>query len=81
MIKVNKIEPFTCEAFSPENESLGFLNEYEFYDLRIQIKEAKAKGYYMMFNNIRIGIDHQGNVEDDPNGFYDMIVNQLLKLI
>jgi hypothetical protein len=28
MIKVNNITPPTAEAFSPDDTSLGFLNEY-----------------------------------------------------
>lgn len=81
MIKINRIEPFTCEAFSPDGKSLGFLNEYEYNDLRIQIKEAEATGYYMLYNGAIIRIDQQGNMEHNPKGFYDTIINQLFELI
>jgi len=77
MIAINKIIPFTCEVFDFNNNSLGFLNEYEFNDLRIQISKEKINGYYMRFNNICIPILEDGKLELWPNGFYDIIENQL----
>jgi hypothetical protein len=41
MIKINKIIPQTVELFNPQNESMGFVNEYEFNDIRIQIKDIQ----------------------------------------
>ena len=72
MIKVNKIIPQTVEAFDPDGNSLGFLNYFEFNDLRIQIMKEKVEGYYMMFNNERIDIDRDGDVHPWRIGFYDM---------
>lgn len=77
MIKVNKIEPFTCEFFTPKNESLGFLNEYEFNDLRMQILDEGIEGYYGIYNGIRINISSDGSVRPWPQGFYDLLPNQL----
>lgn len=80
MIKVNNIAVPTAEAYSPEGELLGVLNEYEFNDLRIQIAKQKAEGYYMMFNNQKIIINSDGRVKDWPVGFFDIIENQLAEL-
>lgn len=81
MIQINKIKPFKCKAYSPEGKYLGLLNEYEFNDLRIQIKEQQIFGYYMLFNNEKILIDKNGSCENWPNGFYDLIGLQLFKIL
>jgi len=76
MIKINRIEPFTCEAFDPNNNSLGFLNIYEFLDLRLQISKEKVKGYYMKFNNEIIEITINGSISSYPNGFFNLKYSQ-----
>lgn len=81
MIKINKIVPFTCEAFDPEGNSLGFINEYEFNDLRLQIARAKAEGYYMMHEGKKVYLNNRGLVVDWPeNGFYHLYGKQLSEL-
>ena len=80
MIKINKITPQTVELFSPDNKSLGFINEYEFNDVRIQINEEKKEGYYCMYNNKKIFIDIDGNILHWEVGFFDLNVKQLNKL-
>lgn len=80
-IQINKIIPFTCEAFDPQGKSLGHLNVYEFNDLRIQIKMNKVSGYYMMFEDYKIRIDKYGTCEAYPVGFYDLYTNQLFELL
>ena len=80
MIKINNITPPTAEAFSPDDTSLGFLNEYEFNDLRIQIVKQKVEGYYMIFNNQKIIINTDGRANNWPAGFFDISENQLAEL-
>lgn len=82
-ITINKIEPYKCEAFSPNGISLGFLNEYEFNDLRIQIKTNKVEGYYMRpkEGGELCFIDSDGRIDYWPEGFYDLIENQLMHLL
>lgn len=81
MIKVNKITPQTVELFNPQDESMGFINEYEFNDVRIQIKEQKAEGYYCMFNGERFNINKDGRSQDWFEGFFDLIEQQMSKLL
>jgi len=81
MVKINKIILQTCEAFSPDDKSLGFLNYFEFLDFKIQIKEKKLVGYYMLYNNEKIYIDEDGRCDSYPKGFYDLVDIQLDKLI
>ena len=61
-IQINKIVPETCEVFSPEGFSLGYVNRYEFNDLCIQIKNAKAEGYYIFENGEKVFISSDGKV-------------------
>lgn len=81
MIQVNKIIPQTVELFSPDNISMGFINEYELYDIRVQIYEQKAEGYYVMYNNNRIDINSSGRIMFNGDGFFDIIDNAINKLI
>jgi hypothetical protein len=79
-IKVNKIVPNTVEHFTPEGESLGFLNEYENNDLRIQIAKANAEGYYAVYEGEKIDINTKGEMSTWPHGMYDMTMRQFAKL-
>jgi len=80
MIKVNKIVPNTVEHFTPEGESLGFLNEFENNDLRIQIAKKGAEGYYAIFEEKKIEIDNKGEFSEWPHGMYDLTLSQFSKL-
>lgn len=82
MIKPKKITPYTCEAFDPQEKSLGFLNEYEFNDLRIQIAKEKAEGYYMQTADYKkLPILPNGKIDNWPQEFYDLIENQLTEIL
>jgi hypothetical protein len=76
MIKVNKYEVQTVEHFDNNGNSLGFLNEWENADLRCQIAEKKASGYYLIFNGLKIQIESNGKINNWENGLYD--TNEIL---
>jgi len=67
-----KIESELIEHFDPEGNSLGFLNEYENLDLRAQIAELKAEGYYLVVNGQQINILPSGKEESYTKGLYDV---------
>jgi hypothetical protein len=82
MIKVNKYEVQTVEHFDSNDNSLGFLNEYENTDLRAQIAEQKVSGYYLMFKGIKIPIAPSGKITNWENGLYDtteILLSRLFK--
>jgi hypothetical protein len=79
MIDIKRIVPQTVELFAPNEQSLGFINEYEFYDIRVQIRENQLEGYYLLFNNEKIVIDKNGKY-NGKKGLFDMIVNYSVKL-
>ncbi len=80
MLQVTKIEPQKVEHFNPDNVSLGYLNEYESNDLRIQVAKNKLDGYYLLFNNEKVNIQSNGKIENWPFGLYDTIERQLAEL-
>jgi len=81
MIKVNPIVVTTRRVFDPDGNSLGYLNIYEFNDLRIQIARERAEGYYAMFEDNIIMIRPDGSCSSWPNGFFDLYETQLRELI
>lgn len=70
-IQVTKYPVQTVEHFDASGKSLGFLNEQENLDLRAQIAEQRASGYYLKFNELEVGILPNGKIHDWPNGLYD----------
>lgn len=77
MIKINRITPPTVDLFSPNGDKIGVVNEYEFNDILIQLKRNYIKGYYVMFNGERINCIEDGKIDKQPDGFFDIIENQL----
>lgn len=72
MISINKSiksSDFPVELFAPNGESLGvFDNEIQWLDVRLQIVQQRADGYYVMYNGQRIDMDTNGNLSDFPVG-------------
>ena len=82
MITHNKITPPTVELYYPDGKYLGTINEYEFLDIRVQIKNEQVSGFYFFFNNNRsIKIDKNGELEYYPKGLLDTMANLYMKLI
>lgn len=76
IIHINKIEPQTVEVFTPKDRSIGFVNEYEFNDLRVQIATHKLEGYYVMFNEVKHIINTNGRIDNWTSGLFD--TNEIL---
>ena len=82
MIQVNKYEHQVVEHFDSDDNSLGFLNELEHLDLRCQIAEEKAEGYYLIFNDEKVFIRSNGKIEQWSIDLYDtnlMLFSRLFK--
>jgi hypothetical protein len=81
MIKYNKIEPQTVEIWNSD----GFfarVNEYEFNDIRIQIKKEQAEGFYVLLDDQKYFIDKDGRIIDWPReGLFNTINDQLIQLL
>jgi hypothetical protein len=79
MIQYNKIEPETVEIWNADG-CFATVNEYEFNDIRIQIKKEKVEGFYVLFNGEAYAIDGSGNLSEHPKGLFEVFVNQLDEL-
>ncbi len=80
-VKINKIEIQTVELFDPNGKSLGFVNSYEFNDVRIQIKKQQLEGYYCLFEGVKHEIQKNGRLNYWPEGLFDLFEKQLMQLI
>lgn len=81
MITVKKIEPLKVDLYAPDGTHLGLLNEYEFLDAKLQIKESQETGYYAVFKGQKIRIDKNGTQEDYPRGMFDLLSDLYFRLI
>lgn len=80
-ITINRVKPEPADIFL-NGEYFGFVsNDYEFLDLRLQIKEAKATGFTVRFNGFESAITRGGNVIDWPPGLFSLIDDQLNKIL
>lgn len=68
---VERIIPQTIEVFDPFDKSLGLLNELEFIQLRINIAEENAPGYYFKNNKLKVGILTNGKLTYEPQGLFE----------
>lgn len=75
-----RIEPEKVEVFY-EDSSIGWFNEYEFNEIRIQIAEKKLTGFSMEspLSNGRQTIDKRGRVFFDKA--FELQMNQLMRLL
>ena len=80
VIHINKIEPQTVEVFTAKGRSMGFVNEYEFNDLRVQIGTHKIMGYYVKYNDKRYYINKDGSLSFWTSGLFDLMENQYAEL-
>lgn len=72
MIQVKKYAEQSYEHFDSNGKSIGFLNEFENLDLRCQIAEQSAKGYYLVFNDKKIEINENGKLVNCPSDLYGL---------
>ena len=80
-IVFNQIEPQRLEMFYPDGTPIGLVNEHEFYDIRIQCREQKKSGIYVMFEGQKCTINKDGRLDKWPYGMFDLFERQLDKLL
>lgn len=56
------IVPQTVEVLYPDDSSMGFVNEYELNEVRIQIAENKLEGYKVKYKGQIIPINKNGRL-------------------
>lgn len=80
MIQYNKIEPQIVEVRNDDGFSAK-VNMWELNDIRIQIKNEKATGFYVIFEDHKILINERGALSHWPKGFNDLLDDQLIQII
>lgn len=80
MIRANKIYPQVVQLFNELGHCLGWLNECELIDARIQIATEQLTGYYIIHNNKQINIFSDGLLSDNPKGLFDLRLRLTTKL-
>lgn len=82
MIKVKRYEVQTVAHYDPDGNFLGFLNEAESTDLRLQIARHGVSGYYLAYCGEKLYINEYGRIDNWPAGLYDTnekLITELLK--
>ena len=81
-VKIEKIEEARCFLHGPDNILIGEINtNLELNHVRIQIKDQKLEGYYVIWEHYKLIISPEGRLHNWPNGFYDTMDTQLDALI
>lgn len=81
MVEIKRIPIQTVELFTPNNESLGFINNVEYNDVVLQICKQNIDGYYIVFDGKKINIDSDGQLDRWPCGLFDIQLSQFRDLI
>lgn len=81
MITIKKIIPPTVDLYAPDGTYLGNLNEYEFLDAKVQIKELQETGYYCVFDGMKIRIDRNGRQEEYPANMFHQLGDCYMSLL
>ena len=85
-VKINKITERSARLYDETDTLIGVIESHlELADARIQIKEQKLIGYYIIFNDgivdHKIEIHSTGQLSAWPKGFFDLFDHQLEKLL
>ena len=67
--------------YGPDDKLIGYINEYELNDILIKLKKEFVPGYYCLFKGGKINIIEGGKISSQPDGFFDLIENQLGELL
>jgi hypothetical protein len=62
MIVINKYPEVVIPLYSPDEKLVGWVNQNEFLDVRIQICQQKLYGYYVEIENKKYGINTEGRM-------------------
>lgn len=76
------IKNFEISIHYPNDELLIYTdNTLVFNDIRLQIKNKKLTGFYVIFNDKKYEINSDGTINNWPKGLFDIEIHQLANLI
>lgn len=77
-IVIKEIQTPSVKIYNPDGTLLCETNnELVFNDIRIQIKDQKLNGYYLIFEGNKCDIDNDGQVIKWPRGLFSISTDQL----
>lgn len=77
-IVIRDIQNPSVKIYNPDGTLLcDTNNELVFNDIRIQIKDQKLTGYYLIFEGNKCEINNDGELVKWPKGLFSIGTNQL----
>lgn len=82
MIAIRKYKYPEIKLYAPDDTLIGLIEgQVELNDVRIQVAQEKAEGYYIMFEDKRINILPNGDCDKWPPRFFDELLKQFATLV
>lgn len=82
MITIRKYKYPEIRLYGPDGKFIGLIeNRVELNDVRIQIAQQKAEGYYITFEDAIISILPNGDCNKWPPRFFDEDLKQFATLV
>jgi predicted ATPase len=79
---IRDVKDTPCVLYDPVGEKVGEIESVEVLnDIRIQIAEHKLSGYTIKYKDLILVISSEGEIENWPNGFFDIAEKQMIKII
>jgi predicted ATPase len=81
MLQIIRHEPQKVDLYSPAGELIATLNnDIEVNHIQVQIAKENVSGYYLMWKDIKISINKQGELDKWPAGMYDHMLKLFAEL-
>lgn len=82
MIKIERINENEHVPLYFNETLVGYIeNQLEYLKARGDIKDENIYGYYIIFNNEKIKIDKNGNLEKEPANLFPKFLDYLVRLV
>ena len=75
-MEVKRIIPQTVEFYSVNDGFICDINEYEFNNIKIELKKNNEEGYFCKFNGEKVFFSKNGTFHK-PKGMFDLFDDQL----
>lgn len=77
-ITIKNLQNPPVKIYNPDGTQLCETdNELIFNDIRIQIKDQKLSGYYLIFEGSKCEINNDGELAEWPKGLFTISTDQL----
>ena len=82
MIEIRNLKEEPCDLYGPDGQFIGTIEtELDFSDIRLQIQEQHANGYFIRFRGKDYAINNKGVLENWPSGLFEGVCRMSAKII